>query len=271
MGGLRYLIGLVGLIVTLGCTPGGPINGRIGVTEDHGGRVSGNIFASAGDVYLKGGPLEPHGLGLRQGTYVVAVTDLSGSKVLSDYITVEVSNGRFEQLVRLAPFDSAPDGIYKVWATPESEWGSADFGVNGAGFAPWMSRTDVFAIGYVTGSTTGSCDEDDGTDPPPGDDCDDNPPPDDPCDTDPPDPCDASFGSQYGDIFGDIYGNVIGDIYGDHFGDLYGDLVGNRIGDHFGDHYGDHYGDTYGDHFGDQYGNHYGTTYGDHFGDSIGD
>lgn len=243
------------------------LSGAIFTTNASGSRVNQNRFSTKADVYLNGGPHRTGAAGLRDGVYVIGVTNPSGSELLSPLPlkTVEVIGGEFVELVALAPFADAPNGgkVYKVWATPADQYPSADPGAK-SGFSPPKSRTDNFLIeesgaggtggdtGGTGGDTGGGTGGGTGNEMPTGS-----------CGS-----LATHYGDTHGDIFGDICGDVYGSLHGDHFGNHYGNRIGDIRGDVFGDHYGDHYGNRVGDRFGDHHGFHDGDVYGDTFGDS---
>ena len=257
--------------------------------------ASDNVFAYKADVFVEGGAA-PDGSGtLPDGNYIVAVTDFRGDHLLSELREVRVDDGRLPR-TKLSPFQTSPNGVYKVFVTKASHYPSSRRGAKGSGFGPIESRTDTFYVSDRDEDGDGDDDDDndDGDDDDDGDDREPTPTPTAspeptpepspspaPSPTPTPDPgpgpgpdpydCNAEYGARYGDTFGDMNGNIWGDVYGDWFGDLTGNHYGDHFGDIFGDIDGDIYGDVYGDWFGDLNGNHYGAHYGDRFGDTNGD
>jgi hypothetical protein len=125
-----------------------PVTGAIYTTDSTCSGVNLNIFASKGDVYLDGGPLNPNGPGLSDGAYYVKVTEPDGTLLGSSLTAVAVvSGGEFTQCYRLADIlvkasdaspgyddSSNPGGEYKVWASQDPS------------FAESASRTDNFRV-----------------------------------------------------------------------------------------------------------------------------
>lgn len=266
--------------------------GTVWTSDAGGARVNQNQLDGKRAAYLQGGT------DLADGTYVVGVTDASGTKLLSKLPlhTVEVNGGSFVGSVPLAPFGDGSDRIYKVWLTKAEDFQSAARGTRGSGFLPSASKTDSFR---VVGSASGNDDDDSSEDDCDGtsddDDSADNtgcettdPGTTDPGTTDPgTDPgtggdvggndggdtgtaCSDQFGARYGDQYGDLVGDLYGDVYGDLYGDHVGNHYGDRFGDIYGDRHGDQFGDVYGDVYGDLWGNQYGVVWGDIYGDQFG-
>lgn len=164
-------------------------SGAIFTTTANGSRVNANLFSSKCEVYLDGGPgpNAPAGAaGLPDGHYYFQVTDPSGTQLLS---TEPVRNRRFlvsggvivaytgagthatgydrdhpelgAITIRLADatcpadFKDSPNGggVYKVWATPESDFvGDPSLVDNSCGsgcfhgFLSSKSKTDNFKV-----------------------------------------------------------------------------------------------------------------------------
>jgi hypothetical protein len=168
-------------LLTTACSRGGggsssgplqaSLTGRIYTTDSDGVPVTGDVFDSACEVYLCGGPLEGQPEpGLRIGDYYFQVTDADGTLLVSlpgpqnGVISVtdeeqalvgvfHLYEGEHAQLVeqaggnlrvQLCPFElPAPDGLYKVWLTPAGDY-DADQGV--FGFREARSLTQTFAL-----------------------------------------------------------------------------------------------------------------------------
>jgi hypothetical protein len=115
------------------------VTGAIYTSLSDGATVNGNVYDNCCDVYLNGGPQNPNGAGLPDGTYYFQVTDPSGATLLSNddavcrQLTVSGgvisgaagpcphTNGTFNPAngstpVQLCPFDATPNpgGEYKV-------------------------------------------------------------------------------------------------------------------------------------------------------------
>lgn len=207
-----------------------------------------NVFERDTDVFLEGGSA-PDGSGrLPDGSYVFAVTDVSGEVLLSAVRAVRVEDGRLTRTA-IAPFDPSENGVYKVWLTKSSNHPGDGAGTHASGFSPLQSRTETFRVL----STPADPEEQPGED-----DVDEN-------------GCGDDYGSRYGDTYGDVNGDVWGDVYGDSYGDRTGNHYGDTFGDIYGDIDGDVYGNVYGDWYGDLNGNHYGRHFGDRYGDTNGD
>ncbi len=149
----------------------GPATGAIWTTDPDGGRVNGNLYDKAKDVYLAGGPHKKGAAGLPDGIYYFQVTDPAGKMLLSEdadvdrrfevkygYITNVDPHGthtwktddtRGEGIVvQLWPFIFTPKtgGVYKVWVTHEDNYDSLQ--LQGCfGFIPSLSKTDNFKVG----------------------------------------------------------------------------------------------------------------------------
>ena len=153
------------LLVGSTAATAGP-SGAIFTTNADGSWVNGNVYSSAEDVYLNGGPRANENCsaaGLPDGKYIFQVTDPSGKVPLSndpppeervfsvaggvispdilEYIGPHVRGyGRCGGLtVRLWPFVLTPGGEYKVWVTPLDMY-------NSFGFIPSYSKTDNFKV-----------------------------------------------------------------------------------------------------------------------------
>lgn len=153
------------LLIASSAAAGG-LSGAIFTTDVTGTFVNGNVYDFKGDVYLNGGP-RPNApctaAGLPDDDYVFLVTDPSGSVLLStDGVserTVTVTGGVIVAYkgmthsstvsgkcgsitVGVAPFADTPnpDGVYKVWMTPASDYAVCEC------FAPSRSKTDNFKV-----------------------------------------------------------------------------------------------------------------------------
>lgn len=170
------------------------VSGAIFTTLSDGTRVNANIYSAkcgVSGVWLDGGPgpNAPQGAaGLPDGDYYFQVTDPSGKTLLSTdavmYRQFRVAGGIITGLsgsgnhntgvdvdhgavtIELCPFNDTPNpgGVYKVWATPISQFQGDPTKVdapnsscrNGCfhGFVPAFSKTDNFKVGSGPG---GAC------------------------------------------------------------------------------------------------------------------
>lgn len=249
---------------------GAMLAGAIFTTDSSGGAVNNNVFERKADVWLNGGPPQPGAAGLPDGVYVIGVTDPDGSTLLSPLPlkTATVVGGEFTALVQLAPFGDSETGVYKVWATPEGDYGATGPGAK-SGFLPSKSKTDNFRVtgedgtggGGTGGDTGGGGTGGGGTGGGAGD--------GDAPDADG-DGCADSYGALYGDIYGEVHGDFHGDVYGDVYGNLHGDVHGSLLGDLYGNVMGDVHGDVWGDVYGDIHGSLHGRLFGDLYGNIYG-
>jgi hypothetical protein len=162
------------------------IPGAIYTSLQSGTTVNANLFPSKESVYLNGGPQNEHGQGLNDGLYYFAVTDPSGTILLStDAVTCRQLvvaggavagvpagsppascttghhvNGSFNPAngstpVQLIPYNDTPNNghVYKVWLTPVADYDPAACpGKNPgapddfAGFCNDKSKTDNFKV-----------------------------------------------------------------------------------------------------------------------------
>jgi len=152
-------------------------SGAIFTTNVDGSWVNGNVYGSAGDVYLNGGPRANQGCsaaGLPDDDYYFQVTDPSGKELLSGYGpengTIRVRGGMIVEYfegshdtgvgrcatlttpnptVKLSPFGPTPNpgGEYKVWMTPVGSYACDGSGCGGSfGFFSSSSKTDNFKV-----------------------------------------------------------------------------------------------------------------------------
>lgn len=270
MGRFVVAASLGGVMALTGCGPVDPlsslgsfamISGAIFTTNEDGSVVNGNVYETKEDVWLNGGPPQPGAAGLPDGTYVIGVTDPSGGVLLSPLplTTVTVSGGEFASRVPLAPFGTSANGVYKVWATQEADYGAASLGSQ-SGFDPSKSKTDNFRVlsNDDGGGNGGGDDGENGNNGGYDDDADGN-------------GCPDSYGAMHGNVYGNVYGDVFGDIYGNLYGNLHGSLHGNLLGDLYGNVYGDLNGDVWGDVYGNIYGGLNGRLFGRLYGNIHGD
>lgn len=149
---------VLALFTSLGTAVAAPVSGAIFTTDQNSTFVNGNVYDTATDVYLNGGP-RPNApcsaAGLPDGDYYFQVTDPSG-KVLLSYDFVDGSNSPIVDInerkvnvtnglmtiyrgttrntgigkcsgaitVQLFPYLRTPNpgGEYKVWMTPVSDY-----------------------------------------------------------------------------------------------------------------------------------------------------
>ena len=194
--GTTVMAGFFLLLAPIGTSAGGSApSGAIFTTLPSGSEVNFNIYSSKALVYLDGGPgpgAPATAAGLDDGTYVFQVTDPSGKTLLSTdaakcreftvsggIITAVVLAGGCQHTtgidvdhgattVQLLPYLDTPNpgGVYKVWATTESNYlaGCASLGHSGGlslvdcgynsgialhGFIPSASKTDNFKVNEV--------------------------------------------------------------------------------------------------------------------------
>jgi hypothetical protein len=127
------------------------ITGSIFTSTEDGTVVNNNLYGAKEDVYLNGGPQNPHGSGLPNGTYYFQVTNPNGATLLSTdsavcrQLTVAGgvvagaagpcphAEGDFNPAngstpVHLFPFDPTPNpgGEYKVWLIAQTAGTSID-------------------------------------------------------------------------------------------------------------------------------------------------
>lgn len=161
------------------------MSGAIFTTNATGTWVNGNVYGSADDVYLNGGPRANQNCsaaGLPMGEYYFQVTDPSGKVLLSDYghnngiISVSVDSGVISDYTqgavnRLTPYGPCgltvqllpllgpsdppwpsnpnPGGEYKAWLTPKDKYACeppSSFCGGSFGFIPSYSKTDNFKV-----------------------------------------------------------------------------------------------------------------------------
>lgn len=148
-----------------------PVTGAVWTTDPDGGRVNGNLYTKAQDVYLAGGPHKKGAAGLPDGIYYFQVTDPAGKQLFSnDHIskrTFEVRYGYIYsvssppdghksnpdmtrgvgRVVQLKPFTYTPKngGVYKVWVTNVLHY--SEDGLGCFGFISSLSKTDNFKVG----------------------------------------------------------------------------------------------------------------------------
>jgi hypothetical protein len=163
---IRRIVVTAALTTLLAGSPAGAagLSGAIFTTNAQGTWVNGNVYGSASDVYLNGGPRVNQNCsaaGLPDGAYVFQVTDPSGHMMLSELPDTarvfEVAGGVISDYggvkgdaygrcggltVQLAPFLATPNagGEYKVWVTPHDEIYEI------YGFIPSRSKTDNFKV-----------------------------------------------------------------------------------------------------------------------------
>jgi hypothetical protein len=161
-------------------------SGAIHTSKIDGTVVNGNIYDAKGDVYMNGGPQNPHDAGLvPEGVYYFMVTDPSGAVLLSNddiscrqvivsgthiqsvpltvpgscttgFHTLGTVNPNGGTPVQIAPFDDTPNagGEYKVWLTPVENYSpdanNPQCSAKGAhvrfGFCDSDSKTDNFKL-----------------------------------------------------------------------------------------------------------------------------
>jgi len=110
------------------------LRGAIWTTDANGNRVNQNLYERKEDVYLNGGPDSGGGPGLPDGYYFYRVTTPGGDPLYGEPRVVQIVDGRFRNLVQLAPFDDSPNREYKVWLSALRD------------FPPSCSKTDNFRI-----------------------------------------------------------------------------------------------------------------------------
>ncbi|MCC7354404.1 MAG: hypothetical protein IT330_11675 [Anaerolineae bacterium] len=110
------------------------LRGAIWTTDADGNAVNQNRYERKEDVYLNGGPDSADNPGLPDGYYFYQVTTPGGEPLYGEPRIVRMVNGRFQNLVQLAPFDDSPNYEYKVWLSASRD------------FPPACSKTDNFRV-----------------------------------------------------------------------------------------------------------------------------
>lgn len=159
----------------------GQLTGAIYTTNSSATAVNWNIYSTATDVYISGGPQNKNAAGLPDGTYYFQVTDPSGKTLLStdsaDCRKLDVTDGRVSGAagacphsvgttnpangvtpVQLVPYSVTPNpgGEYKAWLIPV---GKATLGSDGKTltFARSDAKTDNFKVAESVQPPVGSC------------------------------------------------------------------------------------------------------------------